>query len=427
MMDAMRAELVQRLAWSLRQADETLEAYEACMRRDRVLAPNNDPDDDADVEFRQSLQQGVALGKKNNNESKSDSPRTEVLTDEKDPVVIFSKNRTSSEKAASKADASSSTTNQIVRPSEEAVDDALRTARAVRDYLPQLVSIVLKSPPAFDTNLLNPVDKLRQLIIQRCADDANWGVDLCWLLEAEVGRAWKVLFEDRQQTGRRYIVVLDAERAAVLKHIGTEKREAFDLLQDAEQATAFGYSTSTMNPNFLYGHQPLQPNRHQQHQQMNHPVPKRLPSSLSLRRCSHFGDTMHFIDRMTQLSLDLRHVPVIHRDAYLQQGLKEMNRRIRRRMVTRGDVSLDVEDQLGPDDWPRVVDVSADMIKYSVHLPLDPKVRGSRTIEISAQALFIYDPSLISPFVSIERNSNRSTGQEVFNRRTPRMEALCAF
>lgn len=43
-------------------------------------------------------------------------------------------------------------------------------------------------------------------------------------------------------------------------------------------------------------------------------------------------------------------------------------------MVTRGDVSLDVEDNLKPDDWPTISDISTDLIRYSVHLPLDPKV-----------------------------------------------------
>jgi hypothetical protein len=44
-------------------------------------------------------------------------------------------------------------------------------------------------------------------------------------------------------------------------------------------------------------------------------------------------------------------------------------------MVTRGDVSLDVEDNMGPDDWPHISDVSTDTLQYSVHLPLDSKVR----------------------------------------------------
>lgn len=50
-----------------------------------------------------------------------------------------------------------------------------------------------------------------------------------------------------------------------------------------------------------------------------------------------------------------------------------MNRRLRRRMVTRGNVSLDVEDNREPDDWPHISDVSVDMLKYSVHFPLEPK------------------------------------------------------
>jgi len=42
-------------------------------------------------------------------------------------------------------------------------------------------------------------------------------------------------------------------------------------------------------------------------------------------------------------------------------------------MITRGDVSLDVEDHRGPDDWPLVSDIASDMLMYSVHLPVDPK------------------------------------------------------
>ena len=53
--------------------------------------------------------------------------------------------------------------------------------------------------------------------------------------------------------------------------------------------------------------------------------------------------------------------------------LNEMNRRLRRRMVTRGDISLDVEDNRTFNDWPHISDVSVDMLKYSVHLPLEPK------------------------------------------------------
>ena len=54
-------------------------------------------------------------------------------------------------------------------------------------------------------------------------------------------------------------------------------------------------------------------------------------------------------------------------------ALAEMNRRLRRRMVTRGNVSLDVEDNREPDDWPHISDVTVDTLKYSVHFPLEPK------------------------------------------------------
>lgn len=41
-------------------------------------------------------------------------------------------------------------------------------------------------------------------------------------------------------------------------------------------------------------------------------------------------------------------------------------------MITRGDVSLDVEDNRRADDWPQLADITNDMLQYSVHLPLDP-------------------------------------------------------
>ena len=204
-------------------------------------------------------------------------------------------------------------------PTISEVDDAQRTIRTVRDYLPQLVSVVLKSPPAFETHLLNPIDKLRRLIIRRCVEDANWGVDMCWLLEAEVGRTWKTLFEHRQQTGRRLIVVLPAEKAAVLAKIGTEKREAFDLLQDSEQATAYGY-TMPMDQESLY-HANIPYSHQQSFVDNSYSASARLPSSLSLRRCSHFGDTMHFIDRLTKISLELRQVPAIHRHVSYEDSI----------------------------------------------------------------------------------------------------------
>ena len=52
---------------------------------------------------------------------------------------------------------------------------------------------------------------------------------------------------------------------------------------------------------------------------------------------------------------------------HLLAELEEMNRRLRRRMVTRGDVSLDVEDNRSPMDWPQISDVSIDMLKFSIH------------------------------------------------------------
>lgn len=42
-------------------------------------------------------------------------------------------------------------------------------------------------------------------------------------------------------------------------------------------------------------------------------------------------------------------------------------------MVTRGDVSLDVEDNRGPYDWPQLQEITSDMLQFSVHLPLDPR------------------------------------------------------
>ena len=245
---------------------------------------------------------------------------------------------------------------RIPPPSFLQVRQAHETMKNAREYLPQLVSAVLKSPPAFDPQLSNPIGRFRQLLLHQCLQDPSWGIELCWLLEADVGRAWKTLFEHRQQTGRRLIVVLPAEKAAVLAKIGTEKREAFDLLQDAEQATAYGYTVGEESSSW--------------DDDVTRP---RLPSSISLRRCSHFGDTMHFIDKLTAVSSDLRSVPPAHRERFLHEHLYEINRRIRRRMVTKGDVSLDVEDKRNPHDWPQVGDLTIELLKHSVHLPLAPQ------------------------------------------------------
>ena len=83
---------------------------------------------------------------------------------------------------------------------------------------------------------------------------------------------------------------------------------------------------------------------------------------------------MHFIDQLTQISLNLRLVPLPQRMQYLKESLEELNRRLRRRMITEGNVSLDVEDNLGPYDWPSLREISFESLKYSVHLPLEPTV-----------------------------------------------------
>lgn len=182
------------------------------------------------------------------------------------------------------------------------VEDHRSNMKQIRESMPQLVSAVLKSPAPFDPNLVDPIGRLRELIIARCQADPAWGIELCWLLEAEVGRAWRHLFEHKQQTGKRLIIVLPAEKAAVLAQIGPKKREAFDLLQDAEKVTAYGYASD---------------NEIWQEEGVRSPHPNdqmpRLPSSISLLRCNHFGDTMQFIDRLTQISLDMTRVPAIHR------------------------------------------------------------------------------------------------------------------
>lgn len=241
-----------------------------------------------------------------------------------------------------------------------------------RSYLPQLVATVLKSPPSFDLRIADPIQQLRTLLLARCVQDPSMGIELCWLLEAEVGRTWKTLFEHREkQSGRRLIIVLPADKAVVLAQIGMEKRDAFDLLQDTEQATAYGYTESLLLDQ--------QPNSDSDLADYDGHVDyfasdlTKLPSSLSLRRCSHFGDAMQFIDRLSKISSDLRMVPCQHRYAVLHESLHELNRRIRRRMVTRGDVSLDIEDNRSAHDWPHIENMSIDMIQHTVHLPLLPQ------------------------------------------------------
>lgn len=356
-LDTLRLELVQQLAHHLRDADSTVKRYSAyCHRIENapdISHNNDDPFLDADLEIVRAFEQATS-----ENEDTDESLNEESI---KEAVLVISDEGADVLDSSCPDDTSDTTENDQEVPSEADLSTAFASLATFRDYLPQLMSAVLMSPRALQPALLNPVQKLRNVLLTRCLQDANWGIELCWLLEAEVGRAWKTLFEHRQQTGRRLIVVLPAEKAAVLAKIGTAKRAAFELLQEAEQATAYGYTfqsydgvSSTIDPDL-------------------EPCPSRLPSSLSLRRCSQYGDTMHFIDRLTQISLNLRMLPPAERHEHLMNELNEMNRRLRRRMVTRGDVSLDVEDNRSFNDWPHISDVSVDMLKYSVHLPLEPK------------------------------------------------------
>jgi hypothetical protein len=367
-MDAIRLELVQKLAQHVKKSDNTLHRLAVSCKRQREIGEQvEDPYLDADVEIIRAFEEATTI-------PEDDAQETASLKDDQQPEVhkegslVISEDGTNLMQSDDEQNIDMPLLEEEI-PDPEQVNDAYGTTMDLKDYLPQLVSAVLKSPPAFQPQLLDPIRKLRRLLLTRCLLDANWGIELCWLLEADVGRAWKTLFEHRQQTGKRLIVVLPAEKAVVLAKIGMEKREAFDLLQDAEQATAYGYTFPHVYDTIHHA----TPRSFDDDD--SDPTPPKLPSSLSLRRCSHFGDTMHFIDRLTQISLDLRMVPIIQRHEYLQQRLSEINRRLRRRMVTRGDVSLDVEDNRGPNDWPQLSDVSADVLKYSVHFPLEPKVR----------------------------------------------------
>lgn len=103
---------------------------------------------------------------------------------------------------------------------------------------------------------------------------------------------------------------------------------------------------------------------------------------------------MHFVDRLTQISLDLRHVPIIHRRSHLQGRLHELNQRLCRRMISRGKISIDVEnleddDEEGlrshpsfphtafghhaiPSRWSEG-NIREDMIRHSVHFVMEPQ------------------------------------------------------
>jgi len=276
--------------------------------------------------------------------------------------------------------------------SEHSLASAHQLLTSTRAFLPQLVSTVLHSPPALlpeTPTHPDPISSLRSLLIHRCRTTPSLGIELCWLLEAEVGRKWKALFEHRQQTGKRLILIVQADIAAAIATIGAEKASAFNLLQDAEMATAFG--VERMRPydagfeDRPHGGTDIMGNVHPTSSSAaagmggggdSSPRPPRSTSDL---RCRHFGDSMHFVDRLTQISLDLVHVPSVHRQNHLQLRLAELNRRLCRRMATRGRVSIDVEDSSGQQyghasvpQWSEE-NVREDMIPHSVHFPMEPQ------------------------------------------------------
>jgi hypothetical protein len=309
--------------------------------------------------------------------------------------------------------------------SADDIVDARRLLDDAREYLPQLVSTVLHSPPSplshqyhhhhqyhdqrgvvfryYDQrgppHQPDPISSLRSLLIERCRSDPSLGIELCWLLEAEVGRKWKALFEHRQRTGRRLILIVQADIAAAIATIGAERASAFNLLQDAETATAFGvdrryedvtgsdgnfrddmHTTTTTTSSYYSSHS-------------RGGGGGGPPKAISDLRCRHFGDSMHLIDRLTQISLDLRLVPHIHRQYHLTTRLYELNRRLCRRMFTRGRISLDVDEDMSQQQQPHnnyhhpygghhaysvpprwsEEDVREDMIRHSVHLPFEPR------------------------------------------------------
>jgi phosphatidylinositol 4-kinase len=394
-LDALRYELVQQFEHQLLCDEDCIARFKAytsnqhksSVHEQPIIEDESDPFLDADLQIVQEFEQATT-----NKEPQTARIRRNRHPDEehRSSLIIDDHSTVLEDTVDESLNATSVTPERIKEeeeqppPSIEEIQLARRNLNLVRNYLPQLVSAVLKSPPAFDGQLSDAVAKLREVILAKCSSDPSAGIELCWLLEAEVGRAWKTLFEHRQQTGRRLIIVLPAERAAVLAKIGSEKSAAFHLLQDAEQATAYGFTDDI--PGYEDS-QHMETHTRHLHQHFLHEIKSscgaqniasrhstRLPLSLSLRRCSHFGDTMHFIDRLTQISSDLRMVPEDQRRDYLHSHLYELNRRLRRRMVTRGDVSLDVEDNRSPYDWPQIDDMSADMIQYSVHLPLRPQI-----------------------------------------------------
>eukprot|EP00557_Chaetoceros_sp_GSL56_P007830 CAMPEP_0176506198 /NCGR_PEP_ID=MMETSP0200_2-20121128/16904_1 /TAXON_ID=947934 /ORGANISM="Chaetoceros sp., Strain GSL56" /LENGTH=1056 /DNA_ID=CAMNT_0017905811 /DNA_START=322 /DNA_END=3489 /DNA_ORIENTATION=- len=405
-LDTLRLEIVHEFARELHNADQIVQEYHTLRKsRDYLgdhqyrssdidrLVRDGESGDGVDVIFQKATMVDLSdeLCSKTNNDEENEL-KDLALSADNEIKVVQDKNesrpeishipqpRDDSRHLLPEKDAY----DRRIHDLEPQVMTALALQRETREYLPQLVSAILHSPAPLTqstmyTPHLNPLSTLRRLLLTRCVRDPNLGIELCWLLEAEVGRAWKSLFEHRQQTGRRLIIVLPADRAAAIQQIGLEKRAAFDLLQDVESATAYGVyggegyaEEGWSDPEGSFNHDD---DVHADTSDLYSTA--RLPASLSFKRCSHFGDTMHFIDLLTKISLDLRMCPEWmclehHRKSYLMDRLEELNRRLRRRMITKGNVSLDVEDNRGPHDWPTLGDLSPDCMKYSIHFPLEP-------------------------------------------------------
>ncbi|GFH50547.1 hypothetical protein CTEN210_07023 [Chaetoceros tenuissimus] len=356
-LDTLRLEIVHEFARELNASDEILSRYFSHKSMgDKPLGDSNNNDytdtDEEEVDFNlaREFQDATSI-----------SIQDSVLDQQHD---------------ISNEERNDTTDDSLLSPQ---VQRALTLHRETREYLPQFVSAILHSPAPLTqstmyTPHLNPLATLRKLLLLLCANDPNLGIVLCWLLEAEVGRAWKSLFEHRQQTGRRLIVLLPADRAAAIQQIGLEKRAAFDLLQDVESATAYGAYEDDDSHHHHSRHGEFVDSKSsitsRDLSDLYHT--SRLPASMSLKRCSHFGDTMHFIDLLTRISLDLRMCPPHLRGNYLTERLEDVNRRLRRRMVTNGSVSLDVDDNRGSHDWPTLSDVSTENIQHSIHFPLEP-------------------------------------------------------
>ncbi|GKY92660.1 hypothetical protein MPSEU_000236000 [Mayamaea pseudoterrestris] len=377
MIDAMRNELVERLSHLLTESDQTLSQIRQADTQRSVAAKSDviekdDPYSDADSEILRHFGEGTS-GDERAVDAQDSERRTAKLIVSRGGTIVendyseSSGSETVSETMVVETDTITATIPPPPPPVhlQTKVQQAVCCSRDIRDYLPQLVSAVLKSPSLTVpyNSQFDPIQRLRKLIINRCKLDPSWGVELCWLLEAEVGRTWKKLFEHRQQTGKRLIIVMPSDKAVVLAKIGMERREAFDLLQDAEQATAFGY---------LYVDLSEEMGEQHRIEDCGSLIP-RLPQSLSVRRCRYFGDTMFFIDWLTKGSLKLRELPQDRRYMALHEILHEINRRLRRRMVSSAETSLDVEDNLSAYDGPRVEDLKPDMYQNSVYFPLIPQ------------------------------------------------------